>query len=71
MHGVGANYIERAFKMAKFQNPVSTLQITYRSTYLYTVSAQIRGHSWLNRHLSTLFSKICQLLNILFSKISP
>merc|ERR1712223_875217 len=22
MHGVGANYIERAFKMAKFQNPV-------------------------------------------------
>ena len=35
MHGVGANYIERAFKMAKFQNPVSTLQITYRSTYLY------------------------------------
>ena len=25
----------------------------------------------LNRHLSTLFSKICQLLNVLFSKISP
>ena len=39
--------------------------------HLDTVSAQIRGHSWLNRHASTLFSKICQLLNILFSKISP
>ena len=37
----------------------------------HTVSAHIRGHSWLNRQASTLFSKICQLLNILFSKISP
>ena len=26
MHGVGANYIERAFKMAQFQNPVSRLR---------------------------------------------
>ena len=39
--------------------------------YVYTVSAQIRGHSWLNRHACILFSKICQLLNVLFSKISP
>ena len=38
---------------------------------LNTVSAQIRGHSWLNRHTSILFSKICQLLNVLFNKISP
>ena len=38
---------------------------------LYTVSAHIRDHSWLNHHSSTLFSKICQLLNILFSNISP
>ena len=36
-----------------------------------TVSASLNRHSWLNRHLSTLFSKICQLLNVLFSKISP
>ena len=35
------------------------------------VSASLNRHSWLNRHLSTLFSKICQLLNVLFSKISP
>ena len=38
---------------------------------MLTVSAHIRRQSWLNRHASTLFSKICQLLNVLFSKISP
>ena len=40
--------------------------------FLLTVSAQIRSHSHslLNHHGITLFSKICQLLSVLFSKIS-
>ena len=47
--------------------------IMYLDTYskYTTVSASLKRHSWLNRQASTLFSKICQLLNVLFNKISP
>ena len=37
---------------------------------MYTVSAQIKGHSWLERHASTLFSKICQFLRFYLVKFS-
>ena len=35
-----------------------------------TVSAQIKGHSWLERHASTLFSKICQFLRFYLVKFT-